>query len=218
MGIFITFEGIEGSGKTTQLQRAVRYLRERSLPVLATQEPGGTALGRAVRDLLLNRTSPPIDAAAELLLFCAARAQHVVEVIRPALAAGKIVLCDRFSDATVAYQAYGRGITIDIVREIDHFSTGGLKPHLTILFDVAVATGITRAINRIAGRHVLSLEDRFEHEDRAFHERVRAGYWAEVQREPLRFCVIDAARNEDDVCADVRSALEKTLREAGYVL
>lgn len=219
MGIFITFEGIEGCGKTTQLKKAECLLRGRSIPILKTEEPGGTPLGRAIRRILLNQSGHPPGAEAELLLFCAARAQHVAAVIRPAMKAGMVVLCDRFSDATVAYQGYGRGIPLETVRKINHFSDGGLTPDLTILLDVTVETGLARALGRIeATRSDLSREDRFEHEERGFHERVRAGYLAEARRNAERCRVIDGERDMEAVFADVRSALEKVLREAGHFL
>ena len=142
---FVTFEGGEGCGKTTQIGLAATWLAEQGVPSLTTAEPGGTPLGRKIREILLNRGPWSIGAEAELLLFAAARAQHVRETIQPALAEGKLVLCDRFADATLAYQGFGRGLDIGFIRELNDFSACSLTPDRTILLDVPVATGLTRA-------------------------------------------------------------------------
>ncbi|HOK06976.1 MAG TPA: dTMP kinase [Syntrophales bacterium] len=218
MGLFITFEGIEGCGKTTQVDLAAERLRRRSLPVLVTREPGGTDLGTAVRALLLNRGERPPDAVAELFLFAAARAQHCREVIGPALAAGTIVLCDRFADATVAYQAYGRGLPLETVRFVNDLSTGPLRPDRTFLFDLEPKAGLSRALTRIAHRGGGPAEDRFEGEDLAFHEAVRRGYLEEARRDPGRFRVIPAEGTVEEVAAAVGREMEDLLRERGYVL
>jgi dTMP kinase len=217
MGLFIVFEGIEGSGKTTQIRKAGDYLAGRNIPCVITSEPGGTALGEELRHLLLHRTTLPLGVKAELLLFAADRAQHVEEVILPALKAGTVVLCDRFSDATVAYQGYGRGWDIDAIQRINDFATQFLKPDLTFLFDVPVDTGLER-IERRASRVAVQQgrdgipDDRFEKEQKAFHTRVRNGYLSVVNREPERFRVIDASMDIDaihtSVCRCLRELIE----------
>lgn len=210
-GWFITFEGVEGSGKTTQIRLAGEFLRERGLPVVTTQEPGGTPLGDRIRELLLNRGGFEISGEAEVFLFAAARAQHTGAVILPALEAGKIVLCDRFSDATIAYQAYGRGLPLEPVREICRFASRGLVPHLTILFDLPVEAGLERAFRRIAGREGNLREDRFEREHLDFHRRIREGYLAIARQEPGRLKVIDASRGIESTRREVQSVLSAFL-------
>jgi dTMP kinase len=200
---FITFEGVEGCGKTTQARLAEVWLRERGVSVLATAEPGGTPLGRKIREILLNRGSCAIGAEAELLLFAADRAQHVRETIRPALEAGRWVLCDRFADATLAYQGFGRGLDADFIRTLNAFSTRTLKPDLTFLFDLPVETGLARAEKRAAGGRPESAEDRFEREERSFHGRIRERYLSLAAEEPERFRVIDGAASIEKVQREV---------------
>ena len=212
MKAFITFEGIEGCGKTTQIRMARDDLRRRRIPVLVTEEPGGAALGKHIRKLLLNQGECRIDAKAELLLFAAARAQHVHEVIRPALAADRVVLCDRFFDATLAYQGFGRGLNLEFIKSLNHFSAAALAPDLTILFDLPVEVGLERAIDRIARLEGTAREDRFEREERAFHQKVRDGYLSLAEEEPGRFHVIDATRDlqtiHQEVCAMIGAAIQ----------
>ncbi|MCX5821461.1 MAG: dTMP kinase [Deltaproteobacteria bacterium] len=200
---FITFEGIEGCGKTTQIRLAEAWLRERGIPVVATAEPGGTPLGRKIREMLLNRGSCAIGAEAELLLFAAARAQHVRETILPALEEGQWVLCDRFSDATAAYQGFGRGLDAGFIRTLNAFSALTVTPERTILFDLPVETGLARAEKRAAGIRPDAAEDRFEREERAFHGRVREGYLNLAAEEPERFRIIDGAANIETVRREV---------------
>jgi dTMP kinase len=203
MGKFVTFEGGEGSGKTTQIRLAEAWLQERGIPVLATAEPGGTPLGRKIREILLNRKSYTIGAEAELLLFAAARAQHVRETILPALEQRQWVLCDRFSDATSAYQGFGRGLDADFIRTLNAFSTRALNPDLTFLFDLPVETGLARAEKRAAGGRPEAAEDRFEREERSFHGRIREGYLSLAAEEPERFRVIDGAASIEKVQREV---------------
>jgi dTMP kinase len=200
---FITFEGIEGCGKTTQIRLAEAWFRERRIPVWATAEPGGTPLGLKIREILLNRGGCAISAEAELLLFAAARAQHVREAILPALAGGQWVLCDRFSDATVAYQGFGRGLDIGLIRMLNGYSTPDLSPVRTLLFDLPVETGLQRAGKRASQVAPEAAEDRFECEERAFHERIREGYLKLAAAEPDRFRIIDAAADVDTVRGEV---------------
>jgi dTMP kinase len=202
---FITFEGIEGSGKSTQLRALAAHLRSAGHDVVATREPGGTAAGCAIRRLLLGPDAVPLAPLAELLLYLADRAQHVDEVIRPALAAGGIVLSDRFSDSTLAYQGYARGLDLPMLRALDERARGGLAPALTVLLDCPVEAGLARARGRSG------IADRFERETAAFHERVRAGFQALAAEEPQRFVVIDAAAPVADVEARVVEAVARRL-------
>ncbi|OHE23068.1 MAG: dTMP kinase [Syntrophobacterales bacterium RBG_19FT_COMBO_59_10] len=203
MGRFITFEGIEGCGKTTQIRLAAAWLAKRGVPVLATAEPGGTPLGLKIRDILLNRGAFSVGAEAELLLFAAARAQHVRQAIIPALRAGQWVLCDRFHDATLAYQGYGRGLDAGFIRTLNGFSSLSVSPDRTLLFDLPVETGLARAEKRTAGIRPEAAEDRFEQEDRAFHGRIREGYLTLAAGAPERFRVIDGAADVETVHREV---------------
>jgi dTMP kinase len=201
-GVLITFEGVEGSGKTTQMQRLARWLKSRGYRAELTSEPDGTPLGAAIRRLFERRPQP----LAEMFLFMAARQQHVAERLRPWLRAGRIVLCDRYTDATVAYQGYGRGLEPALIREMNLHATGGVLPDLTLLFDVDPAIGF----RRIGGRRL----DAFEREKLAFHRRVRRGYLDILKSEPKRVRLVDAARTPDAVAAQVRAIVEEYLGEA----
>lgn len=211
MGLFVTFEGIEGSGKTTQIRLAGDYLGRRGIPFLITEEPGGTALGMRLRELLLNREPCDICPEAELLLFAAARAQHVREVITPALAAGKMVLCDRFADATVVYQGYARGLDMEAIAFLNSIAAAGRQPDLTLLFDLPVEAGLRRAQARIAQLAGEPREDRFEAEDLSFHIKVREGYLLLAHKNTERFRVIDAAGAVADLQEVVRFHLDRLL-------
>ena len=190
--MFITFEGIEGSGKTTQLRR----LSQRWPDALVTKEPGGTAVGDRVRAILLDSASA-IEPIAEVFLFAASRRQLVTEVIRPALDAGRTVLCDRYADATLAYQGFGRLIDLDRLRALNDWATGSLRPDITLLFDLPEEVGLTRARSRNASQ--TNDEGRFEAEDLRFHRRIREGYRSLAIAEPDRFRVIDANGSADEV-------------------
>jgi dTMP kinase len=192
-GLFISFEGADGTGKTTQLNRLSQYLVSREVPHLCTREPGGTVLGLDVRRLLLEHREPPLVAEAELLLYAADRAQHVREVLRPALEAGKVVLCDRYADATEAYQGYGRGLDLEVIRTLETVATLGLKPAVTLLFDL----DSREALRRLALRRDAS--NRFDEETVEFHARVRAGYLERASREPERIRVVGADGTPDEV-------------------
>jgi dTMP kinase len=200
--VLVTFEGVEGSGKTTQLARLARRLHARGYRVERTAEPDGTALGLAIRRLFERPRVQPTP-LTEVFLFMAARRQHVAEKIRPWLESGRIVLCDRYVDATVAYQGYGRGVDVDLIRELNVRATDGILPDLTVLFDLPAEEGLRRI-----GRRRL---DRFERERLAFHRRVRRGY-LEIQRaEPKRVHLIAAARPVAAVAADVARVVEEHL-------
>lgn len=209
-GTFVTFEGIEGSGKSTQIVLLANHLQARGMRVALTREPGGTPIGDEVRKILLDPANTALDPAAELLLYAASRAQHLHEVILPALAEGKIVLCDRFSDATLAYQGYGRGLDPEMIRALDRIVTAGMRPDLTILFDIGAAAGIARAHGRNASRG-LAAEARFENEEIAFHERVREGYLALAREEPTRIRLVDASPSVEDVQKKVRMIVDEVL-------
>jgi dTMP kinase len=199
--MFITLEGPEGSGKTSQLPALVHYLRDTGYEVVVTREPGGTAVGDQIRDVLMSLKNVAIVPRTEILLFLAARAQHVESVIRPALAADKLVLCDRFSDSTLAYQGYGHKTDLDILRMLLNFSTGGLNPDLTLLLDLPVKIGFERKRDNSAEWN------RLDAYDQAFHERVRQGYLALTEAEPERWVLIDATKSKNEVQLAMRAAI-----------
>ena len=202
--MFITFEGIEGSGKTTQLMRVAEHLRARGKTVVVTKEPGGTPVADRIRAILLDSASA-IDPIAEVFLFAASRRQNTMTVIRPALARGEIVLCDRYTDATLAYQGYGRRIDLDRLRRLNDWATAGVVPDLTLLFDLPEEVGLGRARSRNAA--AAEDEGRFEAEDLRFHRSVREGYLALAKEEPKRFRVIDANGAADEVFARTLEAI-----------
>jgi len=201
---FITFEGIEGSGKSTQVARLAEWLATRGCKPVVTREPGGTPLGRKLRDALLKGDVE--DALTEAMLMTADRAEHVARVILPALDRGDHVLCDRHADSTLAYQGGGSGVARDVLETLNRVATRGLVPDLTLLYDVDPKVALARMHARTGGN-----ADRFEAESLAFHERVRAAYLELAQREPARFAVIDAARPPDEVFADGRARIEAIL-------
>ncbi|MFO8154660.1 MAG: dTMP kinase [Pseudomonadota bacterium] len=204
-GRFITFEGIEGGGKSSHIEQVRRQLAAAGHHVRITREPGGTAIGEGVRELLLQ--GPDMGSDTELLLVFAARAQHVEEVVRPAIEAGEWVLCDRFTDASYAYQGSGRGIPWSRIAELEGWALGGLKPDVTLLFDLPVAQGLERAGRR-------STPDRFEREELDFFERVRRGYLARAEAEPARFRIIDAGRSLEVVDRATHARIEQILESA----
>jgi dTMP kinase len=213
MSCFITFEGIEGCGKTTQIQWVAEHLRSVGHSILLTREPGGCPIADQVRAILLDAANKALTPKAELLLYAAARAQHVAEVIKPALARGQTVLCDRFTDATSAYQGHARGLDPQLVDQLNAMATGGLVPDLTILIDCPVDVGLGRAKARIAATNG-PREERFEQEERAFHEHVRQGYLALAAAAPHRFCVIDGAVPIADVTASILGNVTRFLADA----
>jgi dTMP kinase len=206
MPFFITLEGIEGSGKSTQIRHLRDFLTARGVPVLLTREPGGCPIADSIRAILLNPANLAMTARTELLLYAAARAQHVEQVIRPALAAGTTVLCDRFIDATTAYQGGGRGLDGELIAHLNAVSTAGLAPDLTLLFDFAAEQGLERARRRNQQGNLLD-EGRFELEDLDFHRRVRQSYLQLASREG-RFRIIDAGGSADEVAARMTVAVD----------
>lgn len=195
--MFITFEGPEGSGKSTQIQRLGAWLAERGLETIVTKEPGGTPIADKIRAIVLDSASAELDPWAEVLLYSASRRQHTVERIRPALARGTHVLCDRYIDATIAYQGYGRLIDLGRLEQLNAWATDGLTPDLTLLYDIDEQTGLARAHRRNATMDVD--EGRFEAEDLRFHRRVREGYLAMAVASPKRFVTIDGHGSIDEV-------------------
>jgi len=205
--LFITIEGIEGGGKTTQVGLLAAALERLRISVRVTREPGGTPFGAEIRALLLHSGSP-VGRLAELFLILADRAEHVETTIRPALAAGQIVLCDRFSDSTLAYQAFGRELPLESVRAIEAAARQGVLPDLTFVLDCPVEVGLARTRSRRGG----ATADRFEGEQVAFHERVRAGFLAVAREDPERIRVIDGTRPAEDVHREILAESERRLR------
>ncbi|MFN3768393.1 MAG: dTMP kinase [Ectopseudomonas guguanensis] len=203
-GLFITLEGPEGAGKSTNREYLAERLREQGVDVLLTREPGGTPLAERIRELLLDPSGEPMAADTELLLVFAARAQHLQQVIRPALAKGCVVLCDRFTDATYAYQGGGRGLSIERIAQLEQFVQGELRPDLTLIFDLPVEVGLARAAAR--GRL-----DRFEQEGRGFFEAVRQAYLQRAAQAPQRYRVLDAGQALAQVQADIDALLPSLL-------
>jgi dTMP kinase len=209
-GAFITFEGVEGVGKSTQIALAAAHLRDRGIDPIVTREPGGTALAEKLRALVLEPGHGAVSATAELLIYFAARASHVDEVIRPALAAGRCVLCDRFTDTTEAYQGGGRGVDAASIRALAGIAHPGLDPDLTLVFDAPAEVTHLRLAGRGAGR------DRIESEDAAFFERVRRAYHAIAAREPARVRIVDATRPEAEIAAGVAAMIDGVLAGFGH--
>ena len=206
MGVFITLEGPDGSGKTTQASLLVEWLRGQGHDVLLTREPGGTGIGDQIRGVLHDASNKAMSPGTEFLLYSASRAQHVSQLILPSLEAGKIVVSDRYADSSLAYQGYGRGLDLEVLHAITAFATRGLKPDLTLYFDIAPGEGLQRRL--------LSGEEwnRMDAEALAFHERVRAGYWELIDVEPERWEVIRANRPLEEVQAYVRAVVSARLR------
>ncbi|HXY73949.1 MAG TPA: dTMP kinase [Dehalococcoidales bacterium] len=194
MSLFITFEGGEGSGKSTQARLLYRKLNQMSVPAILIHEPGSTPVGEKLARILKHGKDTGISALTELFLFNAARAQLVNEIIRPALKKGKVVICDRYTDSTIAYQGYGRGVDSQIIRQTNEQATEGLKPDLTIFVDVPVKTGLARKTQEA---------DRFERESITFHNKVRNGYLALIEQEPKRFLVVDGNKTKKQIAAEI---------------
>jgi len=203
--LFITFEGLDGSGKSTHLRRASAWLEERKIPHLVTHEPGGTPLGDALRAIFLDPSRGAMDGTVELLLVFASRRQHLLEVIEPALAAGRHVLCDRFTDSTRAYQGYGRGVPLPLIEQVDRVATGGRAPDRTLLFDLPAKEARSRGHS--PSRRERGAADRLDAEGLAFYERVRRGFLAVARSEPERFRLVDSSGVSDETQERVRAEL-----------
>lgn len=203
--MFITFEGPDGSGKTTQVHLLADYLRAEGYDILLTREPGGTSIGDQIRAVLHDPANVEMNPRAEILLYSASRAQHVAQVIRPALAAGRIVLSDRFYDSTLAYQGYGHGLDLEMLRAITAFATGGLVPDLTVYVDVSPEEGLQR--RRLGGEEW----NRMDAQTLAFHQRVCAGYLELARAEPERWIVVDGAQPVGEVQEEIRALVQGRL-------
>ncbi len=206
MGIFITLEGPDGSGKTTQGHLLAEWLRDRGHDVLLTREPGGTDIGDQIRSVLHDPANTAMTARAEFLLYSASRAQHVSEVILPALSAGRVVISDRYADSSLAYQGYGRGLDLEMVQTVTAFATQGLKPSLTLYFDLAAGEGLQRRL--LSG----DVWNRMDAEALVFHRRVRDGFLELARTEPDRWEIIDATLSVDDIQGQVRHVVAAQLR------
>ncbi|MGM0454008.1 MAG: dTMP kinase [Thermodesulfobacteriota bacterium] len=211
--LFVTLEGIEGSGKSTQMCHLARYFEDRGRCCVVTKEPGGTVIGEKIRRILLDPDHRGLDAMAELLLYTADRAQHVSECIRPALTAGKTVICDRFLDSTVVYQGAARGIDADTILEINRRVLAGIAPDVTFLLDLPPEIGLSRAWKEIDSGGRDRGQSRFEQERIQFHEKVRQGYQRIAAEAPERFCVIDASRDAEAVWAEMAGQLRRFIPE-----
>jgi len=211
--LFITLEGGEGAGKTTQVVHLAGFLAQQGVKSILTREPGGTVLGKQIRSVLLNPDHAGMAAETELLLYMADRAEHVHTVIRPALGAGKTVLCDRFFDATLVYQGVARGLAAEWIGQLHELVFDGLKPDLTLLLDLPPEVGLARARRQLEKGVRSRKESRFEDETLIFHQRVREGYLALAHQEPGRFRVIDAGQDELRVRKDIQAAVEAVLNE-----
>lgn len=212
-GCFITLEGGEGAGKTTHVQSAADYLRQQGIDVVTTREPGGTEISEAIRAVLLNPDLPDMHADTELLLMFAARNEHLQRKIIPALEQGQWVVCDRFTDATYAYQGYGRGLSLERITELERWVQGDLRPDCTLLFDLDVEIGMQRVRQRSADQAVSI--DRFEREQAAFFNKIREGYLARAGASVDRFHILDAAQSVDGVRQQVIEVLDKVVQQRG---
>ncbi|MBI3934694.1 MAG: dTMP kinase [Acidobacteria bacterium] len=205
-GRFITLEGLDGCGKSTQLEMLGEYLRDQGKTVILTREPGGTPVGQQIRDVLLNASQQAITPLTELSLMFAARAQHIEQVLLPALHRGGIVLCDRFTDSSMAYQGYGRGGSLDTIRALENLLCQGLRPDLTLILDIDAETSLRRTADRNRKAH--QPDTRFEQEDLQFFERVRAGYLAIAKQEPQRARILDGSVTIEQLQAAIRQVVD----------
>jgi len=223
MSLFVTIEGVEGAGKSTLRSKLVESLRDLDCEILVSREPGATDLGLAIRQILLDPNNKDLNEIAELLLFTADRAQHVAQVIRPALARGAVVLCDRYIHSTIAYQGYGRGLSLEDLQRLNELATGGLKPDLVLLLDLDVKTGLGRVQERTTrASRVFSKEqidaitsgevDRMEKENISFHERVRKGFLELAQNKENNFCVLDSSKAAEKVALEAEKAIRARLK------
>ena len=210
--MFITLEGIEGSGKTTQIGRLVEFLESKGIGCVTTRQPGGTLIGENIRSILLDPANSALAPLAELLLYMADRAQHIHELIRPALDNGKTVVCDRYFDATLVYQGFARGLRIELIGQLHQLLFDDLKPDVTLLLDLPPQVGLERAWRQLNNGQRSGDESRFEAEALAFHEKVRAGYLELARLEPDRFRIVDAAQSPDEVFTAIREIVSSILK------
>lgn len=203
MSVFISFEGVDGSGKSTQIRLLLQYLDEQSVPYVFTREPGGTPIAEQIRRVLLDPANRGMSVITEALLFAAARAEHVSRTIRPALEEGKVVICDRFVDSSLVYQGVAGGLPVEFLMQINEMATGALRPHRTIVLDLAPEVALARRTGEEA--------DRIERQSREYHQLVREGYLDLARAEPRRVKVVDASRSVEEVQKDVRRLVEEVL-------
>ena len=211
--MFITLEGIEGCGKTTQIDHLRTFFENRGQPCVVTREPGGTAIGGDIRSILLNPSNKDMGPRTELLLYMADRAQHIASLVKPALAEGKVVLCDRYFDATVVYQGYARGLGARFVCELHRLLLDDFKPHITLLLDLSPRIGLARAWKELDKGTRSGAESRFEEETLSFHEKVRSGYLELARAEPDRFRIIDATGDVQQVQRAIRNVLRDIIEK-----
>jgi len=207
-GILITFEGIDGCGKSTHIASLARHVSALGISTVVTVEPGGTGFGAQVRSIVLSQETTGLGPVAELMLYAADRSEHVRTLIGPALDKGQLVLCDRFTDSSVAFQGYGRGLDLDLIENLNHIATGGLEPDLTILLDLDPAVAASRLESRIAGTAAKGPADRFDREAREFHSRVREGYLRLREARPDRIVLIDSSGPSDLVEERIRTKVQ----------
>jgi dTMP kinase len=212
--MFITLEGIEGSGKTTQIGRLVEFLEDRGSECVTTRQPGGTLIGENIRSILLDPANSALEPMTELLLYMADRSQHIFELIRPCLKAGKTVVCDRYFDATVVYQGFARGLNLELIQQLHQILFDDLKPDVTLLLDLAPRVGLQRAWQQLNTGQRSEHESRFEAETVAFHEKVRAGYLELARLEPGRFRIVDAAQSQDQVFSAISKIVSSFLKQS----
>ncbi len=215
-GLFITLEGGEGAGKTTQCRKIKEFFESTGYEVVLTREPGGTPEAEKIRNLLVQRDGGNWTPTAECLLFFAARQMHVETLIKPAIAAGKVVISDRFTDSTIAYQGYGHGFDLDTIRQVEQIALAGFKPDLTFLLDLPVEDGLRRSLKQkdiAVGDE--STEDRFEKLDKSFHEKLRQGFLTIARESPVRVKVIDASIDPDNVFAQIKIHLQEKMEKVG---
>ena len=211
--MFISFEGIEGCGKTTQVELLTKFLSERGVPYVVTREPGGTRLGILIRQMLLDPAHTEMEPLTELFLYAADRAQHIAQVIRPALESHQWLICDRFADATTVYQGYGRDQDLAFIQQLNEMATQGIWPRLSLLLDCPVEIGLDRARQRIMETAQEGREDRFEQQELAFHQKVREGYLKIASQNPLRFRVLDATLERKQLHQEIIALLQPYLND-----
>ena len=207
--MFITFEGIEGSGKSTQCRLLKTWLEQKGYKVLLTREPGGTDLGKQIRSILLDKANQELTGESELFLYLADRSLHVSQLILPALKDGTVVICDRFTDSTLVYQGYGRGLDLNLLDSLNQTATSGIKPDITFLLDLPVETGISRALNRNSNSHFENDEGRLEAEEIQFHQKIRTGYLQWANQHPTRFQILDANCSASEIAANVQAVISE---------
>lgn len=215
MSLFITFEGIEGSGKTTQIKLLKNYLDKKGIPCKVTREPGGTPIGEKIRKILLNSEHQDMIPLGELFLYEASRAQHVCEIVKPSIEKGIVIICDRFTDASIAYQAFGRGLDLKLVKKLNRIASQGLKPDITFILDCPLNLGLKRALHRNQKVKIVK-GDRFEREDIKFHKRVRRGYFELAKKDPQRIKIIDTRSGKAEVFEKIRQIVDNLLKIKGF--